>query len=357
MNSLERKEIRYKRRKEKRNNINSNRYNVYNAFTFSNVLYYADKCCLNVGYKRSTTLFKLHKFSIVGKVCTDIKNNTYKVGKTYRFQIKERGKVRDIDAPFIKDRLIHKVISDEILIPLYDRHLIYNNGASQEGKGFMFTLYRLKYILSKFYNKYKDGYVVLIDFSKFFENCSHEIIHNIHKKYISDDYTIKVIEDYLFIVKGIALGLEIAQREAIILPNLLDHYIENNTGNIVRYMDDTIFLCKTKDEAIMLLNNYKKLANKLNIKINDNKTKIIKLSNKFRYCKWNYIIDRNNKIIMIPYRKTIYRQRRKIKKMYKLYLNNKIDYKEIETIKKCFCAYLDMGNTNKYIKYLKKNYL
>lgn len=49
------------------------------------------------------------------------------------------------------------------------------------------------------FNKYGlDGYVVIIDYSKFFESCSHDI----HTKYIRNNNMIKIIEDYLFIGKG-----------------------------------------------------------------------------------------------------------------------------------------------------------
>ena len=61
------------------------------------------------------------------------------------------------------------------------------------------------------FNKYGlDGYVVIIDYSKFFESCSHDIIHDIHTKYIRNPNIIKIIEDYLFIGKDIGLGIEIA---------------------------------------------------------------------------------------------------------------------------------------------------
>ena len=57
------------------------------------------------------------------------------------------------------------------------------------------------------FNKYGlDGYVVIIDYSKFFESCSHDI----HTKYIRNNNMIKIIEDYLFIGKGLGLGIEIA---------------------------------------------------------------------------------------------------------------------------------------------------
>ena len=144
MNSIERKEVRYQRRKAKRQSkidiMSCVNTDINKSFTFKNVYDKAKKCTRNVGYKKSTINFKLHMFSIVSKTCSDIKNNTYKVGNTYKFQINERGKVRDIDAPHIKDRLVHKVISNDILIPIFDSKLIYDNGAISIGKGFSFAI-------------------------------------------------------------------------------------------------------------------------------------------------------------------------------------------------------------------------
>ena len=83
-----------------------------------------------------------------------------------------------------------------------------------------------------------NGYIILIDFSKFFENCDHDVIRSIHNKYINNSYTKKVIEDYLFVNdSGIALGIEIAQREALMVPNKLDKMIINKGNPLVRYMD------------------------------------------------------------------------------------------------------------------------
>ena len=123
MNSIERKELRYERRKNKRLEKvieRSNKYaNLNNAFCFSKAMYYGDRCCKGVGYKKSTQYFKLHMFTIISNVCRDIKNNNYKVLETYNFIINERGKTRKIDAPYIKDRLVHKILSNEIIYPLY----------------------------------------------------------------------------------------------------------------------------------------------------------------------------------------------------------------------------------------------
>ena len=115
--------------------------NLDKAFCFSKAMYYGDKCCNGVGYKKSTQNFKLHKFTIVSNICRNIKSNNYKVGNTYSFIINERGKTRKIDAPHIKDRLVHKILSNEIIEPIYTPHIIYDNGASIKNKGFKFPVY------------------------------------------------------------------------------------------------------------------------------------------------------------------------------------------------------------------------
>ena len=344
MNSIERKKLRYERRKNKRIEKVEKRSKEFadldKAFCFSKAMYYGDKCCNGVGYKKSTQNFKLHEFTIISNLCRDIKNDNYKVGDTYSFVINERGKTRNIDAPHIKDRLVHKILSNEIIEPLYTPHLIYDNGASMKNKGFKFSIKRLNKKLYSWYLKNGlEGYIVLIDFSKFFENCSHDVIRDIHSKYIINKKVIKVIEDYLFIGRGIALGVEIAQREAIIIPNQLDHYIQNKT-NIVRYMDDSIFFVNTYNEGKHLFNEYTKLCNSLKIKINNKKSFIVPIKSCFKYCKWKYKILNNGKIICKPCIKTIKRQRLKLKKMKKLNLS----LQEIENTKNSFKSYISMVN-------------
>lgn len=349
MNSIERKELRYKRRNDKRLKKIEERSKEYanlnKAFCFSKAMYYSDKCCKGVGYKKSTQNFKLHQFTIVANICRNIKTNNYKVGDTYSFIINERGKTRKIDAPHIKDRLVHKILSNEIIEPLYTSHLIYDNGASMKNKVFKFAMDRLKKKMHSWYLKNgSNGYVVLIDFSKFFENCSHKVIRNIHSKYIINQRVIKVIEDYLFIGKGIALGVEIAQKEAIIIPNRLDHYIQNKT-KIIRYMDDTIFFANNYNDGKQLLEEYKNIASSLNIKINNKKSFIVPINSYFNYCKWKYKIFESGKAVCKPCLKTIKRQRKKIKKLEKL----NISIEEIEQTRNAFKSYLLQG------KYKNKN--
>lgn len=326
LNSIERKEKRYLRRKNKRLEKNISRSNLYGnintAFCFHKVMYYADLCCKGVSFKRSTQNFKLHLFTTIATTCRNI-----------------------------KDRLVHKVLSNEIINPIYLPHFIYDNGASVINKGFHFSMKRVKEKLRTWYRRYGYyGYICLVDFSKFFPNCSHDVIRSIHKRYILNSYTRKVIEDYLFIKPGLSLGCEIAQKEALMLPNILDHYIANKYP-IVRFMDDSFFIVKNKEEASSILEEYEKLASSLKIIINKKKTKIIPITEYFTFCKWKYkLLD--DIILCIPCKDTLYRECRKLRKMIRLSLLNS----EIYTTYVSFLAYLSIGNSYRYCLVLKNIY-
>ena len=105
--------------------------------------------------------------------------------KYVHFTVCERGKIRGIDAPHITDRQIHKVISKEVLEPLYDPSMIYDNGASRIGKGLHWQIKRIKQQLARHYRKYgRAGGVLLLDLKKFFPYAPHSIIYQRHQRYI-----------------------------------------------------------------------------------------------------------------------------------------------------------------------------
>ena len=112
-------------------------------------------------------------------------------------------------------------------------------------------------------------------------------------------------------------------------------------GNgIIILMVIPFFFVKTYNEGKYLFNEYIKLCNSLQIKINNKKSFIVPIKSCFKYCKWKYKILNNGKIICKPCIKTIKRQRLKLKKMKKLNL----PLQEIENTKKSFKSYISMGN-------------
>ena len=104
------------------------------------------------------------------------------------FTLSERGKARLIRSIHISDRVVQRCLCDNVLLPSLQKYLIYDNGASLKDKGVNFTRKRIVTHLTEYYKKYgRDGYILQIDFSKFFDNIPHNIILSMFYKHIEDD--------------------------------------------------------------------------------------------------------------------------------------------------------------------------
>lgn len=105
-------------------------------------------------------------------------------------------KTRHIKSMHISDRVVQRSVCDNVLVPELSKYLTYDNGASMEGKGIHFARKRLSTHLHKFYRKHKSnaGYVLLIDFSKFFDNIVHDGLIKEMRKKIGDKETMSFVE-------------------------------------------------------------------------------------------------------------------------------------------------------------------
>lgn len=136
MTSEERREARYRRRKQKRLIKRWMRSSAVGSledvFNYRDMFYWGKKCCNGVRWKQSTQNFELHLFSGTAKRRRLVLDGKWKPRKCAHFILHERGKVRPIDAPHIEDRQIHKIETNKVLSPLYTPSMIYDNGASQK---------------------------------------------------------------------------------------------------------------------------------------------------------------------------------------------------------------------------------
>ena len=222
MTSERRKELRYQRRKAKRE-IKARERNkkigtLEEVFSFDNMFQYGLKCCKNVGWKQSTQNFQSHLLSNTAKQRKKILDGKYKPKHCTEFILHERGKIRDIEAPHITDRQVQKVLTHEVLFPIYGPSIVKENGASQLSKGLHYQFNILKEHLRWHFHRYgHDGGILLLDFKKFFPSISHALVYEKHKNMI-DDERIRQIADCVIPQNrdhGMPLGVESSQVEMI----------------------------------------------------------------------------------------------------------------------------------------------
>lgn len=366
MTSTERREKRYQRRKlaraMKRQENSDTVGSITQAFSYHDMFMYAKKCCNGVRWKQSTQNFERHLFSGTAKRRWQILNEKWKPSKYVHFTLTERGKTRPIDAPHINDRQIHKTLCNNVLVPLYSPSMIYDNGASQRGKGLHFHFKRLKEQLRWHYRRYgTQGAVFLMDFHHFFPLAPHDKIYERHKKFILND-DIRAVSDAIIASMpggvGMPLGVEPSQEEMAALPSALDNYIKCQLGihSAGHYMDDYYIILESHEQAEKTAKDIIKKAEALGFSINPKKCKIIDLNKPFKFCKAKFRMKDTGKIIVNGNRDSAKRARHKLKTLKKKVDCGEMSEKEVNEWLKSQLAYFEGYNDHGRILRLQRLY-
>lgn len=337
MASEKRHEDRYQRRKARRlkNLIDRNAAvgGLEQVFNYRDMFKCGKICCNGVRWKNSAQRFEMHLFSITARQRRQILDKTWKAKPYVHFMLRERGKIRPIDAPHIHDRQVHKVWVQNALYPLYLPSMIYDNGASQKGKGLHFSYRRLKENLRDYCRKNgNNGYVVLVDLTGFFPNAPRDVIKARHERLILDP-DLREFADLIVDSspgdKGMPLGVEPSQLEMVSLPSAVDNYLRCQRGlnTASHYMDDYHSIVKTRAEGKALLGDMTARFAENGMTVSKHKSLVAPISH-FKYCKATFLVSDTGRVTTHGSRDSMKRARRKIKFMDRQERDGKITRKE-----------------------------
>lgn len=310
-------------------------------------------------WKAQVQRFEMNYLLELSNIQRDLEAMEYEFLPTTSFMLNERGKTRYITGEQINDRIVKHALCDEVLNPSIERYLIYDNGASLEGKGIDFTRRRLVTHLRKYYAHHQsnEGYVLLIDFSKYYDNIRHDILMELFEKYVDDEHALwllrksidrsKVDVSYMtddeyenclnrlfnsllyqyidkslltgekYMGKHLNIGDQVAQTAGIAYPIRIDNYIKIVKGvkYYDRYMDDSCVIHESKEFLQELLEEIIEIAGELGITVNRKKTRICKLSEHWRFLQVQYSLTETGRVIQKINPKRLTGMRRKMKKL------------------------------------------
>lgn len=352
---------------------------------------YDKRIRINTKNKTKLLRFEYNYVSNIVYIKNILGDRKYIPGKYNIFIIKEP-KLRLIMSQNIIDKIINHLVSEYLLVEVFDKTLIDSNIATRKNKG---TDYGVK-LLKKYIKKLNNNkfYILKFDISKYFYNLDHEILKNIISKKIKDKDAInllyKIIDstDYSYINKrindlknreiekilnsnnldkerlineiksipeykkgkGLPIGNMSSQFLAILYLNELDHYIkeELKIKYYIRYMDDGILLHTDKEYLKNCLKEIEKILERYGLKLN-NKTRIYSSDEGFEFLGYKYIM-KNNRLIVKIKGQTKRRFKRKMKTLYRLEEKGKITEKDIKHVEASYKGHLHYGNTKKLIE-------
>ena len=310
-------------------------------------------------WKPQVQKFEMTYLLELARMQRELEERTYEFSPTTEFELNERGKLRLVNGEQIRDRVVKHSLSDNLLFPKLQNFLIYDNGASIKGKGIDFTRKRLLTHLNKYYinNGSNEGYILLIDFSKYYDNIRHDVLLDLYREHIDYDDALWLLEmtlkqsevdvSYLtdeeyedclnvlfnsivyhkidkalktgdkFMAKHLNLGDIVSQNAGIIYPIPIDNYVKIVRGvkYYARYMDDSYLIHRDKEFLKDVLYNIIDIADGIGITVNQKKTRICKLSDYWRFLQIQYSLTDTGRIIKKINPKRLTCMRRKMKKI------------------------------------------
>lgn len=312
---------------------------------------------------------------------SDLKNRTYKSKDSTEFIIRERGKTRPITGLQMSDRVIRHSLCDNVLTPSLLNYMIYDNGASLKNKGIDFSRERFEKHLHMYYREHgsNDGYVLLMDYSKFYDNIPHETAYNAVAKHVKDDFSLwllkcvfdnfKIDVSYMdddeyencmnapfdsakyrlnipkskhtgdkYMYKSVNIGDQCSQIIGIYYPTPIDNFIKIVKGQKYygRYMDDSYVIHESKEFLYNLSLEVIEKAKELGIILNQKKTRIVKLSDYYKFLQISYSLTDSGRLIRKINPKRIVDMRRKLKKLNTMVKNGERTQEEVENMFKAW---------------------
>ena len=311
------------------------------------------RCGNGVRWKASVQRFEVDKLRWAATIRREVLSGTYKTKGFKRFDIMERGKLRHIQSVHISERTVQKLLCNYALKPTIYPRLIYDNSASQEGKGTEFALKRLKEHLRWHYARYgKNGAILVMDYHDFFGSIPHDGAIETMSDNLFDYRITRYVEDFVNAFDGdygLGLGSETSQVGAICFPNEIDRLVKEKLGIhcYARYMDDSYLIHPDRKYVEYCLEEIKKVADRLGIQINDRKTLIHNMkTDDFVFLKKRVHITDTGKIVMRLTRENFRQEKLRI-----LYLREEYDAGRmpISSIKQSYSAW--RGYAKKYNTY------
>lgn len=366
MTSEERREIRYSRRKERREKKRMQRIDDCDSFekvfTFDHLYRAYRESRKGVAWKASTQRYISDALLNIERTRQALLNGTFKSGGFYEFDLVERGKPRHIRSVSFNERVVQRCLCDYSLVPVLSRTFIYDNGASMVRKGYSFAVRRIVAHLRRHFRKYgTEGYVLLFDFSKFFDRVSHRLIDTILTKEFTNERIIHLTRYFVdaFGAEGLGLGSQVSQILALSSANRLDHFIKEKLRirGYGRYMDDGYLIHPDKRYLKYCLKRIRMLCDELGIVPNEKKTQIVKLSHGFSFLKVRFYLLSTGKIIRKLHPQSVTHIRRRLKKLRRFVENGILGLNDLRASWQSWRAYAANFNAHRSIRSIDRLYI
>jgi len=218
----------------------------------------------------------------IAQLSASLKDGTYEPLAVKRTWIPKPGskEERPLGVPAVKDRVVQTALRN-VLEPIFERIFSTHSFGFRPGLSCKDALRLLDSLL-------KAGYVWVVDadLKSYFDTIPHDKLMVLVEKWISDGKVLDLIRKFL--KQNVLDGLsewtpeEGTPQGAVISPLLaniyldpLDHLMEDKGFKMIRYADDFVILCRTREEAEAALGTVREWTSAAGLTLHPQKTRIV----------------------------------------------------------------------------------
>lgn len=232
--------------------------------------------------KESVEHFRRHQDENLERLHQRLKEGTYHPQAVRRVWIPKPGsrKMRPLGVPTVRDRVVQTALRN-VLEPIFERDFADRSYGFRPGIGCKDALRRVNKLLRE-----GNTYVVDADLASYFDTIPHNPLMKLVKRKIADGRVLELVEAYLSqkVMEtakewtpedGTPQGGVISPLLANIYLDPLDLLMEDAGIEMVRYADDLVLLCRSKEEAEEALRELTEWVKAAGLALNPEKTRVV----------------------------------------------------------------------------------
>lgn len=218
----------------------------------------------------------------IWQLADSLQDGTFRPQAIRRVQIPKPGttETRPLGIPTVRDRIVQAAIVN-VIEPIFERDFAEQSYGFRPNRGCRDALRRVDELL-------KAGYVHVVDadLKGYFDSIPHEQLMTRVEEKIADGRVLSLIRSFL--TAGIMTGSETwtpeagAPQGAVLSPLLsnvyldpLDHLMARQGIQMVRYADDFVILCRTREDADVALAQVQAWVAEAGLTLHPTKTRIV----------------------------------------------------------------------------------